>query len=103
MSSVANATVLSAVLNLRNALSEQGSASVGSMKRTMWTDERLDERFDGIDRRFDAVDKRFDGVDRSLERIDHDIRDLRTLMFMLWGPTMLGILATIGTVIATNV
>jgi archaellum component FlaC len=72
------------------------------MERTMWTDERLDERFDGIDRRFDAVDKRFDGVDRSLERIDRDIRDLRMLMFQLWGATMLGVFATIGTVIATS-
>jgi len=73
------------------------------MKRTMWTDERLDERFDGIDRRFDAVDKRFDGVDRSLERIDRDIRDLRMLMFQLWGATMLGVFATIATVIVTRV
>jgi len=65
------------------------------MERTMWTDERLDERFNGIDRRFD-------GVDRSLERIDRDIRDLRTLMFQLWGTNMLAILVTIGTVIATR-
>lgn len=72
------------------------SGSVGSMERAMWTDERLDERFNGIDRRFD-------GIDRSLERIDRDIRDLRMLMFQLWGATMLGIFATIGTVIATNV
>lgn len=72
------------------------------MDRMTWTDERLDERFDGIDRRFDAVDKRFDGVDRSLERIDGDIRELRMLMFQLWGVTMLGVFATIGTVIATN-
>lgn len=61
----------------------------------MWTDERLDERFNGIDRRFD-------GIDRSLERIDRDIRDLRTLMFQLWGTNMLAILVTIGTVIATR-
>jgi len=26
------------------------------MKRTMWTDRRLSERFDAIDKRFDAVD-----------------------------------------------
>ncbi|MGH2975976.1 MAG: hypothetical protein ACRDLL_14070 [Solirubrobacterales bacterium] len=59
------------------------------MERTMWSDERLDDRFDGLD--------------RTLERIDRDIRDLRMLMFQLWGATMLGIFATIGTVIATNV
>jgi hypothetical protein len=62
--------------------------SVASMERTVWTDERLNDRFDSID--------------RTLERIDRDIRDLRVLMFQLWGTTMLGILATIGTVIATN-
>ncbi len=55
----------------------------------MWSDERLNDRFDGLD--------------RTLERIDRDIRDLRMLMFQLWGATMLGIFATIGTVIATNV
>ena len=61
---------------------------MATMERTMWTDERLDDRFDGLD--------------RTLERIDRDIRDLRMLMFQLWGATMLGIFATIGTVIATN-
>jgi len=54
----------------------------------VWTDERLNDRFDNID--------------RTLERIDRDIRDLRTLVFQLWGTTVLGILATIGTVIGTN-
>jgi hypothetical protein len=58
------------------------------MERTMWTDERLSDRFDGLD--------------RSLDRLDRDIRDLRVLMFQLWGSTMIGILATIGTVIATS-
>jgi hypothetical protein len=58
------------------------------MERMMWNDERLDDRFDGLD--------------RTLDRIDRDIRDLRLLMFQLWGSTMVGILATIGTVIATN-
>jgi hypothetical protein len=65
------------------------SGSVGSMERTMWTDERLD----------DLAKK----VDAGFERVDRDIRDLRMLMFQLWGATMLGIFATIGTVIATNV
>jgi hypothetical protein len=65
------------------------------MERTVWTDERLEDRFDGID-------KRFDNIDRSLERVDRDIRDLRALMFQLWGTNMLAILATIATVIATR-
>jgi hypothetical protein len=59
------------------------------MERTMWTDERLD----------DLAKK----VDAGFERVDRDIRELRMLMFQLWGATMLGIFATIGTVIATNV
>ncbi len=54
----------------------------------MWTDERLTDRFDSID--------------RSLERIDRDIRDLRLLMFQLWGTNMLAILATIAAVIVTR-
>jgi hypothetical protein len=58
------------------------------MERTMWTDERLD----------DLAHK----VDAGFERVDRDIRDLRMLMFQLWGATMLGIFATIGTVIATS-
>jgi hypothetical protein len=65
------------------------------MERTVWTDERLDDRFDGIDRRFDRVDAR-------LDRIDTDIRDLRTLMFQLWGTNMLAILVTLVAVIATR-
>jgi hypothetical protein len=58
------------------------------MKRKMWTDERLDD-----------LAKKMDG---GFSRLDRDIRDLRVLMFQLWGTTMLGVLATIGTVIATN-
>ncbi|HUC00550.1 MAG TPA: hypothetical protein VMS11_12045 [Solirubrobacterales bacterium] len=58
------------------------------MERSVWTDERLD----------DLARK----VDAGFERVDRDIRDLRMLMFQLWGATMLGIFATIGTVIATN-
>jgi hypothetical protein len=57
------------------------------MERTMWTDERLDDRFDGLD--------------RTLDRIDRDIRDLRTLMFQLWGATLVTQLGVIATVIAT--
>ncbi len=54
----------------------------------MWTDERLDERFNSIDRR--------------LDRIEQDIRDLRSLMFQLWGTNMIAILVTLVAVIATN-
>jgi hypothetical protein len=58
------------------------------MERTVWTDERLNDRFDGIDRR--------------LDNIESDIRDLRTLTFQLWGTNMLAILVTLVAVIATR-
>ncbi len=54
----------------------------------MWSDERLDDRFKAIDRRFDELHT--------------DIRELRTLMFQLWGTNMLAILATIVAVIVTR-
>ena len=68
---------------------------MASMERTMWTDERLSERFDGLD-------KRLDRVDDDIRDLRTDIREVRTLMFQLWGTNMLAILATIATVVATN-
>ena len=72
----------------------------------MWSDERLDDRFAWIDRRFDEVDSRFDRlearVDTGFSEVRAEMRDLRRLMFLLWGPTMLGILASIAAVLATN-
>jgi len=61
----------------------------------MWTDERLDERFDSLD----GTLKR---VDTDLRELRAEVRDMRQLMFMLWGPTMLGIFGMIATVIVTN-
>jgi hypothetical protein len=58
------------------------------MERTMWTDERLDD----LSRRMDA----------GFDRVDRDIRDLRTLMFQLWGTNMLAIIVTIVAVIVTR-
>ncbi|HVO54768.1 MAG TPA: hypothetical protein VMT37_10175 [Solirubrobacterales bacterium] len=58
------------------------------MDRTVWTDERLNDRFDGVDRR--------------LDRIEDDLRDLRTLMFQLWGTNMAAILVTLVAVIVTR-
>jgi hypothetical protein len=66
----------------------------------MWTDERLDERFNSIDRRFDILERR---MEDGFARVDRDIRDLRVLMFQLWGSTMVAILGTLATVLATNV
>lgn len=59
------------------------------MERTVWTDERLDDRFDQID--------------RDLRDLRTDVRELRTLMFQLWGTNMLAILVTLVAVIATRV
>jgi hypothetical protein len=88
MSSVRDFAVAFQLPNARNALSAQGSASVDTMERTMWTDERLTDRFDNID--------------RSLERVDADIRELRTAVNQLWASTIVGFLVVIATVIATN-
>jgi hypothetical protein len=54
----------------------------------MWTDERLNDRFNNLD--------------RGLERVDRDIRDLRTLMVQLWGSTIIGSLGIIATLVMTR-
>jgi hypothetical protein len=61
----------------------------------MWTDERLD----GLAKRMDAG---FERVDRDLHELRVEVRDLRRLMLMLWGPTMLGIFGTITAVLVTH-
>lgn len=50
------------------------------MERMALTDERLEERFDGIDRRFDEVDRRFDEVDRRFDRVEGEMLELRREM-----------------------
>jgi hypothetical protein len=61
----------------------------------MWSDKRLDDRFDSLDRILERVDT-------DLRELRTEVRDIRQLMFMLWGPTMLGIFGMIATVIITN-
>ena len=56
------------------------------MERTVWSDERLDDRFDRLD--------------RDIRDLRTDMRDLRTLMFQLWGTNMIAILVTLVAVIA---
>jgi hypothetical protein len=65
------------------------------MERTMWTDERLDDLAL-------KVDAGFERVDRDIREMRTEIRDLRSLMYQLWGSTMVGILGTIVTVLATR-
>jgi hypothetical protein len=62
------------------------------MERTMWTDERLNERFDGLDGRLDRVDA-------DIRELRTDLREMRMLMFQLWGSTLVAIFATIVTVL----
>lgn len=61
------------------------------MERMAWTDERLEERFNGIDHRFNEVDRRFDEVDRRFDeaekrvdqrfdRVEGEILELRREM-----------------------
>jgi len=45
------------------------------------------------------MDAGFERVDGDIRELRTEIRDLRQLIFMLWGPTMLGIFATIVAVV----
>jgi hypothetical protein len=54
----------------------------------MWTDERLDD----LARKMDA----------GFARVDADIRELRVLIFGLWGTNMIAILATLAAVVVTR-
>jgi hypothetical protein len=65
------------------------------MERTMWTDERLDD----LSTRMDAG---FERVDRDIRELRTDMRDMRVLMFQLWGATIVAIFGTIATVLVTN-
>ena len=61
----------------------------------MWTDERLND----LSRRMDAG---FQRVDDDIRELRTDMRGMRTLMFQLWGSTIVAILGTIATVLVTN-
>jgi hypothetical protein len=65
------------------------------MERTVWTDERLDDLAL-------AMREGFARVDRDLAEMKTEIRDLRALMFQLWGSNMLVILVTLVAVILTR-
>jgi hypothetical protein len=65
------------------------------MEQTMWTDERLDD----LSTRMDAG---FERVDRDIRELRTDMRDMRVLMFQLWGTTIVAIFGTIATVLVTN-
>jgi hypothetical protein len=62
------------------------------MKRRKWTDERVDDLATNIDRRFDEVGGRFD-------RVEGDLKELRQLVYYLWGSMLIGFLVVIATVL----
>jgi hypothetical protein len=61
-------------------------------ERTKWSDERIGDAMRHIDGRFDAVDNRFD-------RVEGDLRELRQLVYYLWGSMLIGFLVVIATVL----
>jgi hypothetical protein len=61
----------------------------------VWTDERLDDLAL-------AMREGFARVDRDLAEMRTEIRDLRTLMFQLWGTNMLGIIVTLVAIVITR-
>jgi hypothetical protein len=54
-------------------------------ERTKWTDERIDDAMGRIDGRFD--------------RVEGDLKELRQLVFYLWGSMLVGFLVVIATVL----
>jgi hypothetical protein len=54
-------------------------------ERTRWTDERVDDAVGRIDGRFD--------------RVQGDLKELRQLVYYLWGSMLIGFLVVIATVL----
>ena len=81
------------------------------MRRTNWTDERMDDlaqgidrrfeqvdrRFEQVDLRFEQVDRRFDQVDRRLDRIEDSIRHLTATLMLTGGGLLAAIVGGIAT------
>lgn len=74
------------------------------MERMAWTDERLEERFDGIDRRFDEVDRRFDRVEGELMELRREMRtgfaSLQSQLNYLSAGFVFGLLGVIAAILA---
>jgi hypothetical protein len=85
--------------------------------RATWTDERLDDLsdrvsdgFNRVDRRFASLEARIDGrfeslearVDARFESLERRIDGLQRLMIQFGGATMVAILATLLSVLATR-
>lgn len=63
----------------------------------MWSDTRLDERFDSIDRRFDAVDRRFDRVDQEIREVRGEIGALQRTIIQVGGGLIVAVVGVIVT------
>lgn len=61
----------------------------------MWSDTRLDERFDSIDKRFDAIDRRFDRVERELLAMRAEIGALQRTIIQVGGGLVVAVLGII--------
>jgi 3-dehydroquinate synthetase len=81
------------------------------MERSVWTDERLGDRFDEIGRRFDRVDRdaaEFRGEMREgFAQVRGEINDLRTelrtVMYRVGGGVMVGLIGVIAAILARGV
>ena len=70
------------------------------MERTVWTDERLDDRFSRIDERFDQVDRRLDRVEAELVSIRGEMASLRRDMQMGFMVQTAGLIGLAGVLVA---
>jgi hypothetical protein len=74
------------------------------MERMAWTDERLEERFDGIDRRFDEVDHRFSRVENEILELRREMREgfagLQSQLNYLSAGFVFGLLGVIAAILA---
>jgi hypothetical protein len=72
-----------------------------------WTDERLEERFNGIDRRFDELDLRFDRAERQAEgtrkELTAEIGVLQAGINRIWISTVAGLFGVIAAILAKGV
>jgi hypothetical protein len=68
----------------------------------MWSDERLDRRFDQIDARFDRIDKRFDRIDERFDRLDERFDAMYRTMVTVGGGMIASILVGAAGIAATQ-
>jgi len=56
--------------------------------------ERIDKKFERIDERFERIDKRLDHLEKRADVTDEKISSIRTLLFAIYTPLLLLILAS---------